>query len=83
MGEMVRTFAIRLLGRLQKQTSGTRQPGDVKDDTMEDGEMPQDERVQTKFLPDKIELPADKSLVLQHVELIFALCAKYPEFLDE
>lgn len=84
MGDMVRTFAVRLLGRLQKQTSSNRQSEDnVKDETMEDGEMPQDERVQTEFLPDKIELPVEKSLVLQHVELIFALCAKYPEFLDE
>ncbi|KAK7061099.1 hypothetical protein VNI00_000835 [Paramarasmius palmivorus] len=31
----------------------------------------------------EIELPAQKSQVLQHVELLFALSVKVPEFLDE
>ena len=50
---------------------------------MEDGEMPQEEVVQTEYLPNEVALPAEKAVVLQHVELIFALCVKSPEFLDE
>lgn len=53
------------------------------DENMEDGQLPQEELVQTPYLPERIELPAQKSQVLQHVELLFALCVKVPEFLDE
>ncbi|KAL0953604.1 hypothetical protein HGRIS_004812 [Hohenbuehelia grisea] len=49
----------------------------------EDGQLPADELVQTPYLPDRIELPADKGAVLQHVELLFALSVKVPNFLDE
>lgn len=87
MGEMIRTFALRLLRRLQKRgdNSGSKSKGDKENETdgMEDGEMPQEEVVQTEFLPESIELPAQKAHVLQHVELLFALCVKCPEFLDE
>jgi symplekin len=37
----------------------------------------------TPYLPDRLQPPVDKSVVLQHVELLFALCVKVPEFLDE
>lgn len=87
MGEMIRTFALRLLRRLQKRgdNGGSKSKGDKENETdgMEDGEMPQEEVVQTEFLPESIELPAQKAHVLQHVELLFALCVKCPEFLDE
>jgi symplekin len=53
------------------------------DENMEDGQLPSDELIQTPYLPERIELPAQKSLVLQHVELLFALSVKAPEFLDE
>ena len=49
----------------------------------EDGQLPQEDLVQTPYLPERIELPAQKQQVLQHVELLFALCVKVPEFLDE
>ncbi len=49
----------------------------------EDGQLPQEDLVQTPYLPDRIELPAQKQQVLQHVELLFALSVKVPEFLDE
>lgn len=39
--------------------------------------------VQTPYLPDRIELPAEKSQVLQHLELLFALSVKVPEYLKE
>lgn len=89
MGEMIRTFALRLLRRLQKrpasdnQANGRADHVDGNADAMEDGEMPQEEVVQTEYLPEQLELPAEKPQVLQHMELIFALCVKCPEFLDE
>ncbi|KAI5124287.1 hypothetical protein M0805_005134 [Coniferiporia weirii] len=88
MADMIRNFALRLLRRLQKRPSDSsladgQATGDGENDTMEDGEMPQEELVQTEFLPEHLELPAQKSQVLQHVQLIFALCAKCPELLDE
>ena len=89
MGDMTRTFALRLLRRLQKRPADGNQPNgrskseDGHDESMEDGEMPQEEMVQTEYLPERVELPAQKPQVLQHVELVFALCVKCPEFLDE
>lgn len=57
--------------------------GDHQDENMEDGQLPQEDLVHTPYLPERIELPAKKSHVLQHVELLFALSVKVPEFLDE
>ncbi|KAG6866570.1 hypothetical protein C0991_002055 [Blastosporella zonata] len=54
-----------------------------KDENMEDGQLPPEELVHTPYLPEHIELPAKKAQVLQHVELLFALSVKVPEFLDE
>jgi len=50
---------------------------------IEDGQLPQEDLVHTPYLPERIELPAQKQQVLQHVELLFALSVKVPEFLDE
>jgi symplekin len=46
-------------------------------------QLPQDDLVQTPYLPERIELPAQKQQVLQHVELLFALSVKVPDFLDQ
>lgn len=54
-----------------------------RDHEMEDGQLPQEDLVHTPYLPERIELPAQKQHVLQHVELLFALSVKVPEFLDE
>lgn len=54
-----------------------------QDENMEDGQLPSEDLVHTPYLPERIELPAQKSHVLQHVELLFALSVKVPEFLDE
>lgn len=54
-----------------------------QDENMEDGQLPSEDLVQTPYLPERIELPAQKSHVLQHVELLFALSVKVPEFLDK
>ncbi|KAF9045824.1 hypothetical protein BDZ89DRAFT_1188893 [Hymenopellis radicata] len=53
------------------------------DENMEDGQLPQEELLHTPYLPERIQLPAQKSDVLQHVELLFALSVKLPEFLEE
>lgn len=50
---------------------------------MEDGQLPPEDLVHTPYLPERIELPAKKAQVLQHVELLFALSVKVSEFLDE
>ncbi|SJL03526.1 related to Symplekin [Armillaria ostoyae] len=57
--------------------------GPEDDENMEDGQLPPEDLVQTPYLPERIELPAQKSHVLQHVELLFALSVKVPEFLEE
>lgn len=49
----------------------------------QEGQSPMEDLVHTPYLPERIELPAQKSQVLQHVELLFALCVKVPEFLDK
>lgn len=88
MSETVRNFALQLLRRLQsRRAPSTKQileaNGTSQDDVMEDGEMPQEEVVQTEYLPGELQLPAQKPQVLQHVELVFALCVKLPDLLDE
>ena len=54
-----------------------------KEVEVEDGHLAQEDLVQTPYLPERIELPAKKAQVLQHVELLFALSVKVPEFLDK
>ncbi|KAJ7066730.1 Symplekin tight junction protein C terminal-domain-containing protein [Mycena amicta] len=90
MGDKVRDFALQMLRKLQLQAdatttehNGSETNGDGEDENMEDGQLPPEALVQTPYLPERIELPAQESQVLQHVELLFALCVKVPEFLDE
>ncbi|KIK60366.1 hypothetical protein GYMLUDRAFT_43667 [Collybiopsis luxurians FD-317 M1] len=54
-----------------------------QDEDVEDGQLPPEDLIQTPYLPERIELPADKSHVLQHVELLFALSVKVPDLLDD
>lgn len=89
MNDMVRMFALQLLRRLQSRPTSEHKSVDAdngvdgQSDTMEDGEMDQGDIIQTEYLSPQLELPAEKAVVLQHVELIFALCVKVPDFLDE
>ncbi|KAG6336042.1 hypothetical protein ID866_3041 [Astraeus odoratus] len=90
LDSMIRDFALQVLRRLQKRTPqdgdkdvNGQANGDGEDDSMEDGQLPPEELIQTPYLQDEIQLPAEKSHVLQHVELLFALSVKIPEFLDE
>jgi symplekin len=73
-------------GRRADETTHENAVGDSEegqDENMEDGQLPPEDLVHTPYLPERIELPAQKSHVLQHVELLFALSVKVPEFLDE
>jgi symplekin len=89
MDSMIRDFALQVLRRLQKRPPKEAKfidmpaNGTSEDENMEDGQLPSEDLIQTPYLPEDIELPAEKSHVLQHVELLFALSVKVPEFLDE
>ncbi|KAF7294404.1 hypothetical protein MKEN_01432800 [Mycena kentingensis (nom. inval.)] len=86
---LVRGFALQMLRKLQLQSDAQSSKangvgsGNGQDENMEDGQLPPEALVQTPYLPERIELPAQEAQVLQHVELLFALCVKVPEFLDE
>lgn len=87
MASMIRDFALQLLRRLQ---SRPRPPREEKPrvegeepENMEDGQLPQEDIIQTPYLPEQLELPAKNDQILQHLELLFALSTKIPEFLDE
>lgn len=86
MDGMVHDFALQMLRRLQKRPTDEQKRVDFQmngDENMEDGQLPAEDLVQTAYLPENIELPAQKAHILQHVELLFALSVKVPEFLDE
>jgi hypothetical protein len=94
MDGIVREFALQMLRKLQSRPIAEKElldgqiNGDThdQDENMEDGQLPTEgpeDLVQTAYLPEQIELPAQKSHVLQHVELLFALSVKVPEFLEE
>lgn len=90
MAGMIRDFALQLLRRLQSRPKGKeKEPqtngdaGEDHDENMEDGQLPQEDILQTPYLPEQLELPAQKDQVLQHLELLFALSTRVPEFLDE
>ncbi|CCM02435.1 uncharacterized protein FIBRA_04534 [Fibroporia radiculosa] len=89
MDNMIRDFALQLLRRLQSRPSPEKSEdypmnGDVNhDEHMEDGQLPPEDIIQTPYLPEQLELPANSAQILQHLELLFALSTKVPEFLDE
>jgi symplekin len=85
---MIRDFALQLLRRLQTprpvdKPSGADAAAAAGNDNMEDGQLPPEDLLQTPYLPERLELPSQKSQVVQHVELLFALSSKVPDFLDE
>lgn len=47
------------------------------------GDVEAEEPIKTPYLPDTLAIPAQSSEVLQHVQLLFALSVKVPQFLDE
>ncbi|ESK96439.1 cleavage polyadenylation specificity factor [Moniliophthora roreri MCA 2997] len=89
MDTMIRSFALQILKKLQRgpanvafKPSSSPPSSDGAKEVNGNSEAP-DDLIQTPYLPERIELPAKKSQVLQHVELLFALSVKVPEFLDE
>jgi len=75
MNTRIREFARQLLNRLRITTKN--ETGDL---------MEVDEPAViscSPYLAESIALPAEKPQILQHVELLFALSVKVPEFLDE
>lgn len=87
MASMIRDFALQLLRRLQSRPKADKveeQAATGEDgENMEDGQLPQEDLIQTPYLPEQLELPAQSDQILQHLELLFALSTKVPEFLDE
>lgn len=88
MDNLIREFALKLLRRLQspgpsseKMDVDTVAPGG--EENMEDGQLPTEALAKTPYLSDALQLPAERGQVLQHLELMFALTVKVPEFLDE
>ncbi|KAJ4494142.1 Symplekin tight junction protein C terminal-domain-containing protein [Lentinula lateritia] len=67
----------------KRATKVTDELEEGEDENMEDGQLPAEDLLQTPYLPERIELPAEKSHVLQHVELLFALSVKVPDLLDD
>ena len=85
MAGMTRDFALQLLRRLQSRpkAEGSGSPTSEGENMDEDGQLPQEDIIQTPYLPEQLELPAQSDSILQHLELLFALSTKVPEFLDE
>lgn len=75
MNTRIREFAHQLLNRLCMTV--TQETGDLIAIT-ERADM-----ACSPYLAESIALPAEKPQILQHVELLFALSVKVPEFLDE
>ena len=88
MDSLIRDFALRLLRRLQTPAPPPEKmdvdPETTRtEDNMEDGQLPTEALIKTPYLSETLQLPAEKGQVLQHLELMFALTVKVPEFLDE
>jgi symplekin len=88
MDGIVRDFALQMLRRLQSRPTPEAKPTDMEvndnhDENMEDGQLPPEDIAHTPYLAEELELPATRSQVLQHLELMFALTVKVPDFLDE
>jgi len=93
MDHISQRFAVRLLRRLEFHgpisVNGSVPPETEMQDAEElarkstkpwqDVEAP----LATPYLPSSIEIPARPAQILQHVQLIFALCVKVPDLLEE
>jgi symplekin len=87
----IRTFALQVLRRLQagdaKEKASSGEMDGVtseEDDKLPEKEVEEaDQIAQSQYLPVKLEMPIEQEVVRQHVELMFALTKKIPEFLDE
>lgn len=97
MDQLSQNFAVRLLRRLEAQSPSSAD-GDARkaDSEMQNGDetdnsspiissSPRDSEppLNTPYLPLVLDIPARPAQILQHVQLIFALCVKVPELLEE
>ncbi|KAF8317119.1 hypothetical protein DL93DRAFT_2134523 [Clavulina sp. PMI_390] len=73
MDQLSQDFAIQLLRRLESH------PDPEKGGSTEPTSTP----TSTPYLPATLDSPVRPAQILQHVQLIFALCVKVPELLDE
>lgn len=89
MDEITQMFALQMLGRLETRKPGRQRLKDemdtdgIKDEDAKDEIIIPDEATRTPYLPEHLEFPVPKSVVLQHVELLFVLSMKVPDFLDK
>lgn len=98
MDQLSQNFAVRLLRRLEeaKTPSSTNEDAPKVDSEMQNGDSADDSSppissslrdseppLNTPYLPPVIDIPARPAQILQHVQLIFALCVKVPELLEE
>lgn len=75
MSTRIREFARQLLNRLRATATHETEDSMTTPEPVVKACSP--------YLPETIALPAEKPQILQHVELLFALSVKVPEFLDE
>lgn len=80
MGAAVRQYAIQLLRRLRRPVSVNNEMHE-EDETMD--KIKEAPAFTSPYLLETLAIPAEKPEILQHIELLFALSAKVPEFLDE
>lgn len=96
MDQLSQHFAVRLLRRLESKTPLLANGAPKADAEMQNGEevksptpptlpspIDSEPPLHTAYLPPVIEIPARPAQILQHVQLIFALCVKVPELLEE
>lgn len=93
MDGMVRKFASGMLRRLATKPKLPEAEGAAESDAMavdqetitsedEVEEAPQD-MAYSSYLPPELVIPAEKSVVLQHIELLLGLAVKSHEFLKQ
>lgn len=70
MNQVIRAYAGGMLQRLATSRAVS-------------GSEHQDPISSSSYLPKELIIPASKSVVLQHVELLLGLAVKLPEFLDQ
>jgi symplekin len=97
MDHISQRFAVRLLRRLESHEPSSVNGDALAPETeMQDAKEPHSDArkaaepwqngeasLSTPYLPTAIELPARPARILQHVQLIFALCVKVPDLLEE
>lgn len=93
MDSMVRKFASGMLRRLATKPILPRADDAIESDAMvvdQEATLPEDEvdeapqeMAYSSYLPPELVIPAEKSVVLQHIELLLGLAVKSHEFLKQ